>query len=434
MRKVWRSKRMRLLVVAVAFGAFWAAGMPGLALANVTLSHVDVNGDGVPDYDVYTNDQATYYVARHCMSSFADNLLPAGQTASVGPGYIFRVDFAGNQVIVPQPATHPQSGLGVFAADVYRGTSDGATADDFNTSNGYGAVWGNICRTPNGSQSQIWSTQGRGVVDTGDTLTTAGTDTSTTTGYLWVHYVVNLGDQQGTLFRVEYDYRFYSAIVRLWTNVTECPTGSCGGTTAYVKMPKFASIATGPHVNYTQVACYDQNGTNDPPLKVASNIVDPKSSTSGNHCNDGANPRDEIIFSGSTTYPNKNLKTIGRSYPTNPFTAGNTNWAQWEGVGMGLDQWAAQQNNPLPQDDGSQCPKYSGITTWYSGDGTARDWEMGGDDGRYASTDGSLFPSVYGFFKGWEDGVGYNSCHSLFDLMDTPGTQFANFFSYRIET
>src|SRR5439155_17366434 len=123
------------------------------------------------NFDVYANNQGTWYIARRCIPRVGGTA--EDNNSSVGPGYIYRVDYAGKEVVTPEQPNRPQTGLGAFAADTYR------------VENGIGAAWSNLCI---GETNPIGYGQGRGVSDTGDTWVNGGTLNHTDTGYLWSHY------------------------------------------------------------------------------------------------------------------------------------------------------------------------------------------------------------------------------------------------------
>jgi hypothetical protein len=366
---------------------------------------------------IYTNNQGSWYIARRCISRIGGE----PSTASVGPGYIFRVNLpgGGREIVTPSPPDHPHTGLGVFQADVWR------------TENGFGAITGNLCI---GETNPVPGSEGRGVSSTGDTEVARGTDTYTESGYLWSHYNVRLGDGRGTLFELQYRYRVYPNLVQVWVNVIQCPTGSCGtGIRPYIKMPRFAALASGPNVDYTRVACYNSgNGL----VWEANQLSNPRGGTAGNHCNPPA--RDYVrIFQGSAS---RNLRIIGRSYPSS-FSVGGSG-SQWEAAAgvtppQGLDRWAY-----MPQIDGRPrlsssavaCPGYPGYTITDSWDASARNWELVGDDGTHQvypdGNKGYRWPTKGVFLKGWEDGSNHDGCHTLFNRMGPSGTPTENFATY----
>jgi hypothetical protein len=258
--------------------------------------------DGV---SIYQNTQGTFYISDGCHSSGIStdpytqpDWTHAQKYASIGPGYIYRVDVAGKEVIAPRPSSNPPSGLGLFVSDVYQGDPNYSPY----SANGYfEAVQGNICR---GDPSATGFLLNDGVDDTGSTRVNAGTNTSAdSTSYLWAWYDVHLSDRVGRQFEVFYKYRFYVDSVQVWTNVKPCPNGVCYGDPAYatsvgpfMKMPKFVDMLNGPGTDYTGVYCYDANGNL---LAAAQQLLDPNGSTVGNHCDGDSRDNIKVAYSSS---------------------------------------------------------------------------------------------------------------------------------------
>jgi hypothetical protein len=377
-----------------------------------------VRRESVGNRTIYTNSQGRWHISRRCIP----RLTGEPNTASVGPGYIFRVDLpGGREIVTPSPPDHPHTGLGVFQADIWRPET------------GFGAVTGNLCTT---ETNPIPGSQGRGVVDTGNTEVARSESNFTQTGYLWSHYEVTLADGLGTLFKLQYRYRFYSNLVQVWVNVIQCPTGSCGtGNRPYIKMPRFAMLASGPNVDYTRVACY--NPTSSDPLWEAKQLANPRGSTVGNHCNPPS--RDYVrIFQGPST--GRDLKIIARSYRTD-FVVGGTG-SQWEAdpnvtPGQGFDRWAYLpliDGRPRLSNSAEKCPSYPGYTIRDSWDASARNWELVGDDGTHLvypdGNKGYRWPTKGVFLKAWEDGSNHDGCHTLFNRMGRPTEATENFATY----
>ena len=403
----------------------WAGTAPPPPPPPPPSSENSVRRTSVGNRTIYTNNQGKWYISRICIPRFS---FDEPDTASVGPGYIYRVDRpSGREVVTPSPPDHPHTGLGVFQADVWRPET------------GFGAVTGNLCI---GETDPVPGSEGRGVVDTGNTEVARSQNNFTETGYLWSHYDVTLKDDRGTLFKLQYRYRFYSALVQVWVNVIQCPTGACGTSNRpFIKMPRFAMLASGPQANFSTVACY-----------TAGNILvnqmdqpnDPRGGTRGNHC-DPPNRDYVTVLGGSAT---GDLKIIGRSYPS-AFQVGGTG-SPWESTSastrQGLDKWAVM---PLPPPDGDNRPTRppgGGACPGYAGPGAAerswqpaaRNWEMVGDDGTHQvypsdGAKGYRWQTKGVFVKGWEDGSNHDGCHSLFDQFGTPRENFASYFSFRFQ-
>ena len=89
---------------------------------------------------------------------------------TIGPGYIYRWDNAGQEVIAPRSHSIPSTGLGAFVSDVYHGPLDTSLGT-------FESVQGNMCLGDNGgltftqgsgvSQSQLSSTSSGGSVYAG---------------------------------------------------------------------------------------------------------------------------------------------------------------------------------------------------------------------------------------------------------------------------
>ena len=92
-----------------------------LANATITLTRVG-------DVSIYQNNQGKYYISDACHTT-GNSMDP---NTTIGPGYIYRVDLNGKEVVAPLPSgkTIPPTGLGIFVADMYEG-------DPNNTGNGY---------------------------------------------------------------------------------------------------------------------------------------------------------------------------------------------------------------------------------------------------------------------------------------------------------
>ena len=84
----------------------------GFANATITLKRVG-------DVSIYQNNQGKYYISDGCHT--AGNSMDPSTT--IGPGYIYRVDLNGKEVLSPLPSgkTIPPTGLGVYIADMYEG-------------------------------------------------------------------------------------------------------------------------------------------------------------------------------------------------------------------------------------------------------------------------------------------------------------------------
>jgi hypothetical protein len=391
--------------------------------AAITLTRT---ADGV---SIYQNLEGRYYISDTCHTSGTST--DPGKT--IGPAYIYRVDFQGQELVAPiaSTPTYPPTGLGVFIADLYEGNPNDTPFmyDDGSWYQGQGAfesVQGNVCQ---GDPNNGPFTHGTGV--SGSSVDARGAETQAPDGsYLWVHYSVNFSDPFGRQFAVWYWYRFYAREVDLWTKVTACPDGACHhdsrGPAVYIKMPKFASTVSGPPMDYQAESCYDVSGNW---LSDATNLIFPNGGTSGNHCAFDNRGRLDIY---SSRHPYPRFKLTGRSQPVATFGPDQPTYA-WERAGYGLDNWAdAGQNRThitynlsLKQD--SQCGGSPGspVRSWQD---NMRRWEMGGDD---PSAPGGQhfwpYKTIFAFFKGWEDGNGPNSCRSLFNSMSA-GESYANFF------
>lgn len=402
--------------VVLAFFQSQAAG-EGRGGAPVTLTRT---ADGV---SIYRNQSATYYISDRCRATGTST----DSGASIGPAYIYRVDYAGDasqRIMVPRGADVPPTGLGAFVVDVYQGRADYRPSPDGTQNEDYGrfeSIQGNVCL---GDAEVLTFASGSGVADRGSTRTDAGTSTSSAT-YLWAHYAVRLADPHGDQFEVTYQYRFYPNDVRVWTTVRTCPNGVCHtdpaypGGAAFVKMPKFVMVAHGPANDYTSLDCRAASGEF---LASASQVDNPNGSTIGNHCH--GNGRDYARIAGSASRPSLNIQarsqasaSFGPSYPTYPWEAPGTS-------GYGIDKLAGLGAGrvTLPYANVA-CPGGGSVLAEYDG---TRNWEMFGDDGSHAY---GPYNTKGIFFKGWEDGNGPPSCPSLYHEM-VPNESFANYFKY----
>ena len=395
---------------SVASTVFFCLLMAGLANASITLTRVG-------DVSIYQNNQGRYYISDSCHTT-GNSLDP---NATIGPGYIYRVDLNGSEVVTPLPSGKaiPPTGLGVFVADMYEG-------DPTNTANGYfESVQGNVCQ---GDNNNVWSSEGSGV--SGSVVDSIGTASSAPDGsYLWVHYKVTLSDQTGSQFEVWYWYRFYANSVQMWTKVRPCPDGVCNhdgrGPSSFVKMAKYEFAVSSPSVTYSTESCFTGGGAL---INTATNITSPNGSTTGNHCN-GDN-RDFIEMYNSTNgLPG--FKFVGEAQPSATFGPGNPTY-QWECnagtcTDYGVDHLAtigATRGVHLPYDGNATSCGTTSIPS--SNMDVMRRWEMGGDDGTHG-----FYPAgnktLYAMFKGWEDGNGPSSCPTLYNQM-YPNESYANFF------
>src|SRR3954468_5966283 len=180
----------------------WGLLAGGLMLAALAPpARADVYASGDANVTVLTNDIGRFFIARRCISSVGGGD-PNGAGASIGPGYLSRMDVANKEVLAPEKASVPQTGLGAFQLDLYR------DQDRTNAYQGFRTLQGNICRgEPNG----IFFSEGAGVVPQDDFRDDAGGGPHSTT-YIWLHYTVDLADQHGVvLARVQYKWRFYSS-------------------------------------------------------------------------------------------------------------------------------------------------------------------------------------------------------------------------------
>jgi hypothetical protein len=401
--------------------------------AAVTVTHT---GDGV---SIYQNRQGTYYISDACHSSGTST----DSGATIGPGYIYRVDLNGQEVVAPLPSAgpnlNPPTGLGVFMADVYQGDPNDTPWDYtypdgtqiHNDGNGaFESVQGNVCR---GDNNNLGYSAGSGVSSAGSTVTDIGTDTSAPDGgYLWVHYSVDLSDQWGKQFTVLYWYRFYANEVDLSTKVTACPGGCVaghGGTVPFIKMPKFQYAVSGPAMDYGLVECIDLDGS----ITIAQQTSFPMGSTTGNHC--GANDRNRIDTFNSDS-GHQPFMVTARSQASGQFGPGSATFP-WVGSGYGLDEWAVLGGSRqhliyydwLPSDN--DC---GANTALHSSDPQMRHWEMSGDDPSVPIPQNHPnwyhpypYKTLVGLFKGWDDGPGPPDCRSLYDQM-VPNETYANFF------
>src|SRR3954468_21072557 len=98
----------------------WGLLAGGLMLAALAPpARADVYASGDANVTVLTNDIGRFFIARRCISSVGGGD-PNGAGASIGPGYLSRMDVANKEVLAPEKASVPQTGLGPFQLDLYR--------------------------------------------------------------------------------------------------------------------------------------------------------------------------------------------------------------------------------------------------------------------------------------------------------------------------
>src|SRR4029079_6915571 len=292
--------------------------------------------DGV---SIYQNQQGKYYISDTCHTNGTST--DSGKT--IGPGYIYRVDLNGREVVAPLasagPVLNPLSGIGVFAVDMYQGDPNNTPYTDNNGgfhagAGAFDALQGNVCL---GDSNNISYTSGSGV--SSSVTTNKGTEVSAPAGsYLWVWYVVTLNDPFGQQFSVEYRYRFYANEVDLLTKVKPCPDGTCRhdprGPYPYLKMPKFHFTVTGPGSDYLNETCYDGSGG---VIQDATQLDYPNGSTVNKHCNGNSRDRIDIRKSPSRLPPfrirgrSQRLAAFGQDQPSYPWESSGTTY--------GLDNW-----------------------------------------------------------------------------------------------
>src|SRR3954454_3742442 len=102
-------------------------------------ARADVTASGDENVTVLTNDVGRFFIARRCISSVGGGD-PNGAGASIGPGYIYRMDVNNKEVLAPEKAGQPQTGLGAFQLDYWRSQDAGDGYGGFHT------LQGNICR------------------------------------------------------------------------------------------------------------------------------------------------------------------------------------------------------------------------------------------------------------------------------------------------
>ena len=441
-----RSVRGHAARVALAL-----VGVAATAALAPSLAGATVRASGDANITVLTNDVGRFFIARRCITSVGGGD-PNGAGASIGPGYIYRMDIDNKEVLAPERAGEPQTGLGVFQLDVYR------EQDKNDIYGGYRALQGNICRgDPNG----IFFSEGAGVVPQDDFRDDAGGGPVSET-YIWLHYTVDLADPHGVvLARVRYKYRFYSKLVQLWTRVETCPN-QCNTATVpaafgeeppstypYAKMPRWGQVVAGSRElvgRYTRISCYTANGGH---IMTATQINNPQVGTAGNHCSQPS--RDYAVMHSNGTLPD--LKIVGRAYPhAEPWNPGQ-NQIPWEldpGVctGLGVDKWAlmvtttcgdGRPNGPEAADgpDTHNDPT-QGCRGSAPNDGEGRNWEFFGDTRTPGSsyklaTNGADAVARGIYMKGWDDGVGPNSCPDLYARFGPPGEKWSNYFSYLLQ-
>jgi hypothetical protein len=415
---------MKRVLCAVLFSSVFA----GMASATITLTRVG-------DVSIYQNNQGKYYISDSCHT--LGNSMDPGTT--IGPGYIYRVDLNGREVVTPLSSGKaiPPTGLGVFVADMYEGDPNNPPSDPNNPyiqppnpGNGYfESVQGNVCQ---GDNNNVWGSEGSGVLP-GSMVDTTGTAISAADGsYLWAHYKVVLADKVGKQFEVWYWYRFYANSVQVWTKLRPCPDGICyydsRGPSSFVKMAKFEFAINGQTstVDYQTEGCFDVNGGT---IQIAGNTTAPNGSTTKNHCN--GDIRDNIrIYNSPSGLPGFWIQ--GQSQPSANFGPSYASY-QWECNSStcsdyGVDHLAtvgANRGVHLPYDLNETACGASQVP--YSNQDWMRKWEMGGDNGN-----NGFYPSgtrtFYAMFKGWEDGNGPISCQTLYNQM-YPNEAYSNYFN-----
>lgn len=392
--------------------------------------------DGV---SIYQNRQGTYYISDSCHTNGTST--DPGKT--IGPGYIYRVDLNGREVVAPLasagPVLNPLSGIGVFAVDMYQGDPNNTPYTDNNGvfhpgAGSFEALHGNVCL---GDNDNIAYTAGSGV--SSSTTDDRGTATSAPDGsYLWVWYTVTLSDPYGKQFAVSYRYRFYANEVRLLTKVKPCPDGVCyrdpRGPAPFLKMPKFQYTVSGPEMDYQAQTCYDASGG---VIQDAQQLDYPGGSTVNNHCNGNTRDRIDIRASSSGLPP---FRITAKSQPVAAWGFEQP-FYPWESAATtyGLDNWAKVGQNrqhltysaTLNTDNSCGIPYGTRPDSWMD---VMRRWEMGGDNpsATWAPNLRHYYPykTIYAMFKGWEDGNGPPDCRSLYNSM-VSNEAYANFFVLR---
>jgi hypothetical protein len=428
--RFWSQAKTRaLLTLALALLAVTIPALPAAA-SGITLTRT---ADGV---SIYQNNQGKYYISDTCHT----NGTSTDPSKTIGPGYIYRVDLDGQEVVAPLssngPVLNPPSGVGVFLADLYQGDPNNTPYTDnggvFHAGAGsFESIQGNVCQ---GDTNNLAYTSGSGV--SASWIDDQGTATSAPDGsYLWVHYNVSLSDPFGRQFEIWYWYRFYANEVDLWTKVKPCPDGVCyhdtRGSAPFIKMPKFEYAITGPGMDYQWESCYDLSGNW---IQDAGQTDYPGGSTTQNHCNGNNRGRIDIWNSTAGHWP---FQITAKSQPVASFGPSYTTYA-WESstTPYGLDNWAnvGQSRQHLTYSSTLDTDNKCGVTygtaarSWMD---SMRRWEMGGDNpsATWAPNLIHYYPykTMYAMFKGWEDGNGPPDCRSLYNSM-VNNEAYANFF------
>ena len=275
-----------------------------------------------------------------------------------------------------------------------------------------------------------------------------------------MHYTVDMADNHGVvLVRLQYKYRFYSKLVQVWTRITTCPNG-CNTATEppaageepassypYAKMPRYTQVVAGSRelvLKYNRVSCYTEQGAH---LMTATNITNPQVGTAGNHCSDIR--RDYVVLHSDGTIPS--LKIVGKAYPHADPWGPDQAFSPWESApgacSRGVDLWALKITPPSCGDsrpngneagDGPDGTNV-GCRASVSNDGEGRNWELlgdsrtGGASSYKLATNGADAAGRGVYMKGWEDGVGPDSCPTLYDKFGPPAERYANYFSYLLQ-
>ncbi|MFL6161829.1 MAG: hypothetical protein ACJ74U_06330 [Jatrophihabitantaceae bacterium] len=442
-----KPRARRLLHIVLTAGLCGATLLIGGGQAHADTVTLSDNGTSV----TFHNQDGDWTIWKQCVVVSGVDM--------IGPGYIGRFVTKANITPVDgygagggrQYTAASEAGLGIFGYTESRGDpSSGAWWDMSNRA----------CAAENGGFGvKSVTTPGYGIDSTGH-------------GYYDQDVLLGDGWVPDKQLWVRYHWRFDDSNVRLYTMVVQdCASGSCGtdSRTVFVKAPMFVNnfgngqfSSTRPnHIStFTSdgkyIASTENNSKypNDPKVWVqcsdltdstATNCVNagydctwkppanlnPTQSTA--HCFYDSRARTRLDYGNGTIAAGCNTTSqlcfdiVARSYPvTNLDVPPGGSAFNWEGSGIGLDQWAVNAASD-PAAGVAGCG-IEGFTVTDPSAQLARDWEY-----PLTTTSGARsFASVSVFDKAWDNcSVGPNA-PSLFRQLESWDKAYGAFFSYSI--
>lgn len=443
--------RMRMTALLVSL-----AGMAGLVVATGAPARADsVTVSTASDGSVtFQNADGAWTIWPQCVPDGSGGDL-------IGPGYIGKfVTSAGYTAVNGYGAgggaqwTNPaEAGLGIFGYFESRG----APASD----------WSNVWQI----SDRACASENNGFGVKSATTPSYGIDAG---GHGYYDQDVLLGDAfvSTDVIKVRYHWRFDDSNVRLYTAVIQdCPSGSCGTDprTVYVKSPMFVNNISGRFSSTapTHISTFNSSGVyiastttefnksvipNQSMTNTCAQLSDSTPSncvngsyectwkpgpnvTPGNttgHCFYDTRARTRFDYGNGSIAAGCNTSTqlcfdvVARAYPvSNGDAQPGAAAANWEGSGLGLDQWAVNaQNDPAA---GSAACGIEGSQVTNPADQLARDWEYPVNTGSTAN-----FTNMEVLDKAWDNCTSGPDASSLFRRLEAAGQAYGAFFSYSI--